>query len=371
MKPPLQLGIVGAGAIAQRGLLPHFSLPDVQNRVQLAAICDPVSGRAQAAAQKWGVPRAFETLEELLDQGEVDVVSLCSPIGLHFQQGRAALHAGKHVHFNKTMTTSVAEADELIALAQQKGLKIVASPGEALRPQYHAMRDLVQNGAIGTFCWGICGAASGTYHNQQEEEYRSGTDVLSSVDPSWYYRKPGGGPLYDMGVYPLHVITTVLGPAKRVTALSGLRIQERDFGGKMVAGEADDQTLMLLDFGDGAFVSVYGMAFGGVNVGWAPRLFGTRGEISGLHLNGQPFDYPNKTGDDLRSQQAALPHVTGAHADIDEAHVFEDVMQLVDWIRDDKASIVTAQHARHVIDIIESAYRAAETGQTQTLSTSF
>jgi predicted dehydrogenase len=46
-------------------------------------------------------------------------------------------------------------------------------------------------------------------------------------------------------------------------------------------------------------------------------------------------------------------------------------MQLVDWVRDDKPSIVTAEHARHVIEIIESAYRAAETGQTQTLTTTF
>jgi predicted dehydrogenase len=49
--------------------------------------------------------------------------------------------------------------------------------------------------------------------------------------------------------------------------------------------------------------------------------------------------------------------------------VYEDVMQLVDWVRDGKPSIVTAEHARHVIDIIESAYRAAATGQTQDLTT--
>ncbi|GAB4185439.1 MAG: hypothetical protein Fur005_47890 [Roseiflexaceae bacterium] len=46
------------------------------------------------------------------------------------------------------------------------------------------------------------------------------SDVLSNVDPSWYFRKPGGGPLYDMTVYSLHGLTGVLGPAKRVTAMS-------------------------------------------------------------------------------------------------------------------------------------------------------
>ncbi|MFC7624224.1 hypothetical protein [Microlunatus sp. GCM10028923] len=51
--------------------------------------------------------------------------------------------------------------------------------------------------------------------------------------------------------------------------------------------------------------------------------------------------------------------------------MYEDVMQLVDWVRDGTPSIVTAEHARHVIDIIESGYRAATTGQTQDLTTTF
>jgi predicted dehydrogenase len=56
---------------------------------------------------------------------------------------------------------------------------------------------------------------------------------------------------------------------------------------------------------------------------------------------------------------------------MDEAHVYEDVMQLVDWVREGKPSPVTAEHARHVIEIIEAALRAADTGQTQVLTTTF
>jgi predicted dehydrogenase len=54
-----------------------------------------------------------------------------------------------------------------------------------------------------------------------------------------------------------------------------------------------------------------------------------------------------------------------------ESHVFEDIMQLVDWAAEGIPSPVTAEHARHVIDLIESGYRAAETGATQTVTTSF
>jgi len=158
------------------------------------------------------------------------------------------------------MTTTVAEATDLIDTARSKGLKIVASPGQVLRPQIQQIRRLIAEGAIGTLCWAACGAAFGTYH--EKEGVRQGDDPLSNIDPSWYFRKPGGGPLYDMTVYSLHELTTVLGPAKRVTAMSGVRITEREFRGKMVPCDADDNTLMLLDFGSSVFSLVYGVAAG-------------------------------------------------------------------------------------------------------------
>ena len=68
---------------------------------------------------------------------------------------------------------------------------------------------------------------------------------------------------------------------------------------------------------------------------------------------------------------ATLPHVVGPHRTMEEAHVYEDIMQLVDWIREDKPTIVTVEHARHVIEIFDAAYRSAETGQVQELHTTF
>jgi predicted dehydrogenase len=102
--------------------------------------------------------------------------------------------------------------------------------------------------------------------------------------------------------------------------------------------------------------------------------FGTGGTITGLTMNGTPFDYPGRDVADSygpSGRQFILPHVTEPHRGIGEEHVYEDIMQLVDWINEGKPSIVTAEHARHVIEIIESAYRAAETGQTQNLRTTF
>jgi predicted dehydrogenase len=363
------MGVVGAGAIAQRGILPHLSQDDVQDRVRLAAVCDPVPGRAEAAAEKYGVARAFLTYEELLAHGDVDVVSIASPIGLHYEQGKLALEAGKHLHFNKTMTTTTAEATELIEMARARGLKIVASPGEMLRPHNQRIKELIHEGAIGQLCWAVCGAAFGNYH--QDEEFRKGDDILSNVDPTWYFRKPGGGPLYDMTVYALHALTGILGSAQRVTALSGTRVREREWRGKLVPVDAHDNTLILIDFGDNLFALAYGTPAGRVSDGFGGSYFGTSGSIVGLKLNGEPFDYPGRDrAKDLPGGiQSLLPHVVGPHMSIGEQHVYEDIMQLVDWIRDGTPTIVTAEHARHVIEIIEAAYRAAETGETQELTT--
>ncbi|MDZ4718717.1 MAG: Gfo/Idh/MocA family oxidoreductase [Roseiflexaceae bacterium] len=371
MSDVVRVGVVGAGAIAQRGVLPHLSQPDVQDRVRLAAICDPVPGRAEAAATKYGVERHFLEYTDLLSNGEVDLVTICSPIGLHYQQGLLALEAGKHIHFNKTMTTTAAEATDLIERAAARNLKIVASPGEVLRPHNQQIRELINTGAIGTLCWAVCGAAFGTYH--QDEEFRKGDDILSTVDPSWYFRKPGGGPLYDMTVYALHGLTSVLGSAKRVTALSGVRISEREFRGVMVPSDADDNTLILIDFGNNLFALAYGTAAGSVSHGFSGSYFGTKGSIIGVDLNGKPFDYPGRDEANAHPEgnQIILPHVVGSHRSIMEQHVFEDIMQLVDWVRDGTPTPVTAEHARHVIEIIEAGYRAAETGQTQDLTTSF
>lgn len=376
----MRLGVVGAGALGLR-VLAHLALPDVQGAVRVTHVCDPADGRAEAAAGRFGVARWSRSLERLLEDPAVDAVTIASPIPLHHEQGMAAIRAAKHVHFNKTMALTTEQATELIETARTAGLHLVASPGEMLRPHNQRVKAMLAEGVIGTVCWAACGAAFGDYHVEEPE--RQGTGPLENIDPSWYFRSPGGGPLYDMTVYALHGLTGILGSAERVTALSGTRIREREIAGRRITADAHDNTLVLLDFGSGLLALAYGTAAGVLTdgVAWDPSgsYYGTRGRITGLLLDGAPFDYP---GRDLVTDPAAeprrdpgeragwlLPHVTEAHRALPEQHVFEDVMQLVDWIRDGKPSIATAEHARHVIDIVDAAYRAAATGTTQRLTT--
>ena len=367
----LGIGVVGAGSIGIRGALDHLCLPDVQDRIELAAVCDPVPGRAKAAAEKYGVARAYERFEDLLADPRVDALTLCSPIGLHYEQGLMAVRERKHLHFNKTMTTTTAEATHLIDEAAAAGVKLVASPGQMLRPLNQRIRQLIHEGVLGQLSWAVTGAAFGTYH--ENEQVRQGDGVLSNINPAWYWRKPGGGPMYDMTVYGLHSLTGVLGPAKRVTGMSGVGVRTREFRGESVACDADDNTVLVLDFGNTVFALVHGTVAGMLTQFGQPTYFGTRGTIVGTDLNGDPIDYPGReqARGHKAGQNALLPHVTGAHRELGEGHVFEDLMQLVDWVREGIPTVATVEHARHVIEIIEAGYRAAETGATQTLTTTF
>ncbi|TMK90998.1 MAG: Gfo/Idh/MocA family oxidoreductase, partial [Actinobacteria bacterium] len=142
MDDPLRLGIVGVGTLTLRAILPHMTQDDIADRVIVTAVCDPVLERASAAAERFGVPTAVSDVDDLLKRDDVDLVTVVSPIGLHAEHALEAIEAGKHVHVNKTMTTTVDEADRVIERAQRRDVRIVASPGEVLRPQLTRTREL-------------------------------------------------------------------------------------------------------------------------------------------------------------------------------------------------------------------------------------
>jgi predicted dehydrogenase len=378
MADTVGIGVVGAGMISQRGILPHLSQDDITDRVRLHAVCDLAPGRAEASAERYRIPKWYESYDDLLADADVDLVTIATPIGLHHEHCKLALEAGKHVHANKTMTTTVAEADDLIRAADAAGLHISASPGEVLRPQVTRIRELIAQGAIGDLAWAICGTSLGRFHEEEEAEARNSAPGDTPIDPSWYFRLPGGGPMYDAAVYALHQLTSVLGPARRVTALSGTVVDRREFLGSSIDAQADDNTMLLMGYDGGAHAVVHGTVAGMLIEDFGAGVyFGTEGEIKGLFLNGEPFDFPGREETlgaptwDWETQMRVLPNVVGPHREIPESAVFEDIMQVAELVRTGRHTPMTAEHARHVIEIIEGAYAAAETGQTQELRTSF
>jgi predicted dehydrogenase len=368
---------VGLGSLAQRGILPHTFQDDAREKIEAVAVCDVVPGRAAAAAEKWGWREAYTDYEEMLTRADIECVFIATPIPLHYDQAMAALQGGKHVYVQKSMTTTLAEANDVVELARTKKLKLCASPGEMLRSPWPQIREVVQKGLLGRVYWALAGMQSSGH---EHESFRAEDDVLSNVDPTWYY-KPGGGPVYDMTVYCLHELTGVLGPVKRVSAMSGIGLPVRDWKGKTIPVEMDDNTVILLDFGDATFGFAYGANCRG---GGLPRfaIFGSDGTVQvGQRRRSQPAAEGARSGSgvmvssrhvdggELELELPEMPYRVGPHREIGEAHGYADLMHLIDCILEDRRPVPSGEHARHVVEIIEKAYQSSRDGQTLELTT--
>ncbi len=369
MSRVLRAGLVGCGSLSQRGVLPHLSEPDARERVELVAVADAVLERAQASAARWGIPHAFASVEQLLAGADVDLVLVITPIGHHFANAMAAVAAGKHVYVQKAMTVTTAESDALLQAAARAGVKLAAAPGFVLFPFTAQIRAAAgQIGAIYS-CY--------TYTHgfgHEHEAIRGGTAVTEAIDPSWYYRA-GAGPLPDVTVYSLQLLTSVLGPVRRVTALANTRVPERTWRGQTIVIGVPDNNAILMELHSGTIAVAAGTDSRGSQISpWGGmELFGKSGTltITEVEMNsGYPVAFL-LNGAMQTAQLADQPWLRGAHLTIEEPHVYADIMDLVDAIEYSRAPRATGEQARHVVEIIECARRAVDTGQTQDLHTSF
>jgi len=398
MSKPVKIVQVGCGSVAQRGTLAHLALGDVKEKVRLVATMDVVAERAKACMERFGAEEWYDDYDRMLAEADIDAVTIASPIGLHYEQVMKAIATGKHVHCNKTITTTAKEATNIIEAAKKKSIKVVSSPGNSARhPAIRRTKQLIREGSIGKV---YLAQRGGGFSGHEYEGFRGPDDIVSSVDPTWYYQK-GGGPMYDYGVYLLHELTAILGPAKGVTAMSGIGLRERVFKGKKIPVEMDDNTALLLDFGNSTFAYLFA-SFSVYPDDCPLSISGSEGAIR-VGENGKLEILSSRMPEgrivEELSDEGTLPYVEqlepvhmawrlspkeqeslrkrlGLEALPEETHVFNDVMHLVHCIENDAEPMVidnieSMQHARHVIEIIEKGYIAAKTGRTQKLATAF
>jgi predicted dehydrogenase len=194
-------------------------------------------------------------------------------------------------------------------------------------------------------------------------------------DPTWFYKKDSG-PLYDLGVYGLHTITGILGPAKRLSAFSGISDSVRyvrggPFMGKRIDVEEDDLTLITLDFGDTTFATIDASFC--VRASRTPfmEIYGVDGTITANPMywigEGRPLslwrDEPKlgvRGWTDVQVQAQGMDWT-----------VADGAKHLIDCILEDREPIISGEHARHVVEIMAAAKVAARTGETQELVTTF
>jgi predicted dehydrogenase len=145
----LRVGVIGLGAIGLEHALIYHALPEAD----LVAVADLDRGLATDIAQRVGA-RSYESAAQLLADPAVDAVSLCTPDQLHYEDAKRVLEAGKHLLLEKPIATTVAEADDLVAVAEATGLTVM--PGHVLRfeSKYATAKELVAQGKIGEIVHG-------------------------------------------------------------------------------------------------------------------------------------------------------------------------------------------------------------------------
>lgn len=251
MRDQLKAALVGCGVITQRTLVGLNAILEAGGG-RVCAICDPVASNRQKVLNACPGKRIAEyaDLKGLLDQSDCDAVFIATPIGMHFQQVRDALRAGRHVYCHKTLAASGQECDELAGLAETNGVKLAASPGQILLPAYARARSLIASGELGNLV-SIDANAEGAPHRYEAERAGEGADPGVSFSWEWYHRRSlGGGPLDDMFVYPLAFLTEVFGDVTRAAARCRLVSPRIAWKGRIIQADAPDSFAGLLEFGE-------------------------------------------------------------------------------------------------------------------------
>jgi predicted dehydrogenase len=360
MPKPVKLALLGVGDVAQRDYLPEFYR--LGDRAQVVAACGRSPARVQQVAESYHIPHWYTDYDRMLAESDADAVINLTPIQLHTETTLAALAAGKHVYTEKPVASTVDDAKRIQAAAAARDLVLVCAPCVLLFPQVRYAQALLQAGTIGPVY-----SARGYGHLGVPPWQGYGSD------PTPFF-SVGGGPAFDMGVYPLHTLTGLLGPVRRVTAmvskiLDHFVIEEGPFAGKRVEVTADDNWQMILDFGQGAFANL--SANNVVTATKAPPV-----EIHGLQgtIALDPIDVSapvalHRAGSGWQEHAPPFAGVAPGRASGPDHYL--GIEHLVDCIQAQRSPLLSIEHALHVVDVIETAARAAATGRTLELTSSF
>jgi predicted dehydrogenase len=141
----IKVAIVGCGKIADS----HASQIQRIKGSEIVGVCDREPLMAQQLYQRFPIKEYFSDLSSLLNQSHPDVVHITTPPASHFDLAKTCLEAGCHVYVEKPFTLYEREAQELIGLADQKGLRITAGHDDQFTHVARRMRALVQSGYLG------------------------------------------------------------------------------------------------------------------------------------------------------------------------------------------------------------------------------
>jgi predicted dehydrogenase len=366
----LRIGIVGCGDVAHRRYLP--TLASLADRVEVVACCDPrqdVADRAVQAVSGWSPnAQAFTDLDRCLAGSELDALFNLTPATMHAPITQAGLDAGVHVYSEKPIASSLSDADRLIATARERDVILLCAPAVAATHRFGWLSEIVAEERLGRLTLAVAHHA-----DPGPAAWREYTG-----DPSVFYRE-GVGPVFDHGVYRLHEITLLMGPVRRVQAMGSISDRRRMVRGGPMAGRiievtTPDHVLVNLEFAGGGLGQL--LASFGTPATLAPwlELHFTRGTISFPRASqydkdaGASFyiDDESPLGLEAWTHDVIPPPPPEPWPTVETG-----VAHFVACLLGETTPVLTAEHARHVLDVILKAYASIDDGRAHDTETSF
>ena len=222
----MKIGILGAGGIARV----MAETVNGMEEAQCYAVAARDLGRAQKFAEEFGVEKAYGSYEEMLEDPQVELVYIATPHSHHYEHVKLCLEHGKHVLCEKAFTANAAQAEEILKMAEEKGLLLTEAIWTRYMPMRKTIDEVVASGIIGKI---TSLSANLGYVIEQNERIHA--------------PELAGGALLDLTVYPLNFASMVFGDDIVKVDASCVKI---DTG-------VDGQDNVMLTYRDGKMATLY------------------------------------------------------------------------------------------------------------------
>jgi len=264
----INFAIIGCGRIAQR----HAE--HIVNNGVLAAVCDIEKAKADELSKRYGAKAYYSAEEMLRALGDVDVVSICSPNGLHALHTMQALRAGFHVLCEKPMAISVQDCGEMINAAEKANRRLFIVKQNRFNPPVAAVKQLIDEGRFGK----LFSIQLSCFWNRDERYYANSWKGTKALD---------GGTLYTQFSHFVDLLYWMIGDVKKVHAIG-------KNSGHQGTIEFEDNGVVALEFYNGTIGTInYTVNSFGKNMEGSLTIFGEKGtvKIGGQYLN--ELEYQN------------------------------------------------------------------------------
>lgn len=254
----MRAGIIGCGSIARQRHAYEYSLND---KVEIAGFYDAVPSRAEDLSSLFG-GRVYGTLDELLDDEKVDVVSVCVANAFHADTTIKALEKGKHVLCEKPMAVTFEDCVRMVETAERTGRRLCIGQNQRLTPAHRKAKEIIASGSMGRVL---------TFQSM----FCHGGPESWSVDKSrntWFFKRSAAafGSMADLGIHKIDLIKYLVGDEYDKAYSRMCTIDKTFEDGTPI--EVDDNSVEILTFRNGAFGTVttswtsYGTEFNQTNI---------------------------------------------------------------------------------------------------------